>query len=394
MGRIKQIINNLSIKKAFMLYMLLFLILAATLSSLSINLADHIKNGINLSYTTEENQYKLSNGTNMVYIASTPIKYSPRDKVIIKILGFIDIWSIPLWFGLCIVLSALLFYRNKLKKPIELLNHASKMIAENDLNFTLNYKSKDEMGQLCSSFEAMRAALEKNNYEMWSLLEERKRLNASFSHDLRTPLTVLRGYADFLTNYTPQGKVSEEKLMSTISTMQNQISRLENYVQMMSEVQKLEDITVNAERVTSSSLTSQLKEFAYALTTNTKLSVEFINELPDQELYLDSAIVQRVYENLVSNALQYAKSKISIYCENPEGNLSISVSDDGSGFTLEGLKQADKPYYRSNPNPSDTHWGLGLTICRVLCEKHNGKLVIENGSNGGAKVTSIFGKLI
>lgn len=141
-----------------------------------------------------------------------------------------------MFFGICIVLSSLLFYRNKLKKPIEALSVASDKIAKNDLDFCVFYDSKDEMGQLCSNFEKMRAALEKNNREMWKSMEERKRLNAAFSHDLRTPLTVLRGYSDFIKNYLPQGKITEDKLIATFSTISENIFRLENYVKMMSEI--------------------------------------------------------------------------------------------------------------------------------------------------------------
>lgn len=90
----------------------------------------------------------------------------------------------------------------------------------------------------------MRAALEDNNRQMWRSIEDRKQLNAAFSHDLRTPLTVLRGYTDFLNRYLPEGKISKEKLLDTITTMSIHILRLENYVQIMGEAQKLEDISV------------------------------------------------------------------------------------------------------------------------------------------------------
>ena len=88
--------------------------------------------------------------------------------------------------------AALLFYKNKLKKPIDILNGASKKIANNNLDFKIQYDSKDEMGQLCSSFEKMRISLSENNSRMWRSMEERKRLNAAFAHDLRTPLTDIK----------------------------------------------------------------------------------------------------------------------------------------------------------------------------------------------------------
>ena len=90
-------------------------------------------------------------------------------------------------------------------------------------------------GQLCASFEAMRAALAQNFSEMWRQMEERKRLNAAFAHDLRTPLTVLKGYNEMLQ------ASGDEQTRTTAITMQRHISRLENYVDTMSHLRRLED---------------------------------------------------------------------------------------------------------------------------------------------------------
>ncbi len=390
MGRIKKAIRNLSIKKTFMLYMLLFLLLAAALSSICITFSSNVRNNINVSYTGTGTEYQVNKSGSITIVSGPPVNYTKKDKIIIDICDTVEIWSIPFFFGSCIIISALLFYRNKLKKPIGLLNMASEKIASNNLDFHLLYDSKDEMGHLCTSFETMRKALKESNQEMWRSMEERKRLNAAFSHDLRTPLTVLRGYSDFLKNYTPQGKISQDKLVSTLSKMSGQITRLENYTQMMSEVQRLEDINISIEKVDVSTFLKQLKNIAQVLSENSLLKNEFICGITEQEIFIDPSIILQVYENLLSNAVQYTQSKIQIQCSYEESRFSIIVSDDGKGFTSEDLKQADKPYYRGHPNTEDSHFGLGLTICKILCEKHNGYLLIENSSYGGARVTASF----
>lgn len=99
----------------------------------------------------------------------------------------------------------------------------------------MKYDSADEMGRLCGSFEVMRAALEKIKKEMWRAMEERKRLNAAFAHDLRTPLTVLRGCNEMLQ------LTGNEQERHTADMMQKHIRRLENYAGSMSSVQRLED---------------------------------------------------------------------------------------------------------------------------------------------------------
>jgi two-component system, OmpR family, lantibiotic biosynthesis sensor histidine kinase NisK/SpaK len=391
MGRIKQAIRNLSIKKTFMLYMLLFLLLATLLSSGTINIADKIESDVNYRYLDSSEQYTVQNGRGKVSIVSpSNTNYTPKDRAIVTTCGIVQTWSIPLFFGLCIIASALLFYRNKLKKPIELLNGASEKIAGNDLNFKLSYDSKDEMGRLCASFEIMREALLENNRELWRTIEERKRLNAAFSHDLRTPLTVLRGYSDFLKAYVPQGKISEEKLLSTISTMSGQIARLECYVQIMGEVQKLEDITVSPEPLPTASFVEQFHSSAHVLTQNAGRYLDFHSGISDNIFLIDLSIVQRVADNMLSNAVRHARYTVAVHCGYEQEMLSIMVEDDGAGFTAEDLQQASKPYYRNEESSDGNHFGLGLTICKDLCEKHGGQLTLQNGADGGACVTASF----
>lgn len=372
--------------------MLLFLLLATLLSSISINVADGIATKVELSYTDTSQQFTLQNGTGEIVTAAQQpdADFTPKDRAIVTACSIVQIWSIPLLFGLCIIASALLFYRNKLKKPIELLSAASEKIAGNDLDFKLSYDSKDEMGRLCTSFENMRTALLENNRELWRTIEERKRLNAAFSHDLRTPLTVLRGYTDFLKAYVPQGKISEQKLLSTVSTMSGQIARLESYVQTMGEVQRLEDVAFVPEPMPTSSFIEQFRDSTRVLTQESGRSLEFHSEIPDFEVLVDLSIVHRVLENLLSNAVRYARDTVSVRCHYEQEILFITVEDDGPGFTAEDLKQAPKPYYRNKESSGDMHFGLGLYICKDLCEKHGGKLKLQNGAKGGACVTASF----
>ena len=106
------------------------------------------------------------------------------------------------------------------------------------------YKKEDEMGKLCVSFEKMRQALQENNEEMWRQMEERGRLNAAFSHDLRTPLTVLKGHAGMLLSGLPRGELTEEEVLEEVRVMSQHIDRLEGYVEAMAQLRRLEDVEV------------------------------------------------------------------------------------------------------------------------------------------------------
>lgn len=296
------------------------------------------------------------------------------------------LWMI-LWVLLCVGITGTFFYKWELKKPITMLMDASRKISENNLDFHLEYGKDDEMGMLCSSFEEMRQELDKNNREMWSLLEERKRLNQAFSHDLRTPLTVLRGYTDFLNKYVPEGTVSEEKLLEIISMINGQVMRLENYTEKMNSVQKLSELVPDRKTMPAKELLEHLQKSGEMLCGEREFLFE--TQITDGELVLDEELVTEVFENLISNAARFSKRQIKVSVLSKGEELWIVAEDDGEGFSEEGLRFAASPFYRGDKENDKTHFGMGLYICKVLCERCDGRLIVENGSAGG-KVTAVF----
>lgn len=395
MGKIKRFFKNMPLKMSFMLYMLIFLLTATILSAISIDAVTNVQNNIWVNYEDQANsqgEKRLIEGTNVYIYMNTPSSdelLKGKDKVFYDICSVVNSAAVPFFFAICIIAAGLLFYRNKLKKPLELLSEASEKIAQNDLDFTLSYSNKNELGRLCDSFEKMRSSMYENNRNLWRTAEERKRLNAAFSHDLRTPLTVLRGYTDYISRYLPEGKIPEGKLLSTVQMMDNHITRLEHYVQGMNSVQKLEEIEPNRHEITYEELTSQLKETAEILCT--KIRLAFIVKDMVSKVFLDTEMLMQVYENLVSNAVRYAESSVTVCCSVQDEQFILTVSDDGKGFTNEAKQRALEPFFRDEKEPDKMHFGLGLYICKILCEKQNGSLTVENSLDGGGIVTAQFG---
>lgn len=298
--------------------------------------------------------------------------------------------SIVLTILLAFLVDAWWFYRWKIKKPLAILNAASQKIAQNDLDFQVAVPTGDELGKLCQSFETMRASLEENNRSLWAAVEERKRLNAAFSHDLRTPLTVLQGYSDLLLDALPSGDLSPEKTVDTVLTMQRSLTRLQRYVESMNSLQRLEDLEPQKSTVPFSTLCAQLEETGKIL--RKEQGFHFASR-GEGNVFLDSELLFQVYENLLSNAGRYAKGNIWVTAEREGTALSLTVTDDGPGFPPAALKRAAEPYYRADrsPNPEgELHFGLGLYLCRVLCQKHGGSLEIGNAPEGGARITARF----
>lgn len=241
------------------------------------------------------------------------------------------------------------------------------------------------MGKLCASFEKMRQALQESNDEMWRQMEERKRLNAAFSHDLRTPLTVLKGQSELLRQYDP--KMTAEKVSDTSEMMHRHIIRLEEYVHTMGELQRLEDIEIVRQPVTMDVLCRQFEKTGEAVYDEKEFSYEVIDDR-DSSLNIDIAIVIRVYENLLANAVRFTKEKIMASAESQDGYLYLAVSDDGAGFAKKDLENATKPFYKKVRETDNEHFGMGLNICKILCEKHGGYIRLSN--QNGAVVTVAF----
>ena len=173
----------MGLKKSFLL-LSLFCLLAAFLL---LGIVIFICRGITASYPSGGVEI-LSDGS----VVPLPEPTASQQRVITA-LDIAQIASCILFPAGGLLTSVALFYHMKLKRPIGVLLNGITRIQNNDLDFSLSVLSNDEMGRLCAAFEGMRGELLKTNRLLWQQAEERKRLNAAFSHDLRNPITVLKG---------------------------------------------------------------------------------------------------------------------------------------------------------------------------------------------------------
>lgn len=378
----------MTIRKAFMLYMLLFLLIAAFFTSIAVNWADYIRSQEVFEYMTRVGSEPDYDEIQYYYYQSD----LPEDVArIVNWCDFVSWFAFPSIFFTCIGAASFLFYKTKLKKPLAILDSASQKIASNDLDFTVYYDSKDEMGKLCKSFEKMRVSLVQNNSEMWRTIEERKRVNAAFSHDLRTPLTVLKGYNEMLKKYIPEDKISKEKLLETVDTMEVHLNRLERYVDEMSVLGRMEDMPMITNEITFQEFVTNLKDTAQIVceASNKNLMWETINF--EGIIFVDNKIILQVFENLLGNAVRFANRTVKVTAASTRTEFILIVEDDGMGFTKEELEKATEPFYRGNHREEyineNSHFGIGLCICKILCEKHGGSIQITNSKTGGASIT-------
>lgn len=385
MGKVKRHFKSLPIIPSFILLSTVFILIAMLLAEVEKTVLHNAQWEIVFEYTDRIEGF---NGIR-AWADNAEYYFSATDSSKIQTYEMLTWLLPPLTYLVCMFLASWIFYKIKLKKPLHILSTSAAQIANNNLDFVIAYDKTDEMGQLCSAFEKMRSTLEANNREMWRQMDDRKRLNAAFSHDLRTPLTVLEGHLNILQKYAPTGKLRADEISETYCVMASQLTRLKSYVSSMNDLQRLEDIPISAKPVDAAELLETLKDTAEIVCGGKQLIYQ--NEVYAEVLVLDSEIVMQVFENLLSNAVRYAKTSVSIACKTHGRTFSISVMDDGNGFDPAALKSATDPFYTTEKKADSQHFGLGLNICKILCLRHGGSIALNNRSSGGASVTATFG---
>ncbi len=317
-------------------------------------------------------------------IESSYSMLSSRAKAVYRV-SQISIVLLPLLFAVIgITLCAWWFYHKILEPPISVLMDATTRIQNQDLGFRIGFDRQDELGQLCTAFEKTRRTLYENNRQLWSMLEERRALQASVAHDLRNPIAIIKGYVEYLRENLQGGTLTDEKLEQSLSNLGTTAERMGRYTDTMRDLGAIEETEIHR---AEAELPVFLQHMADSLSvlfqnTETRFSCDF--QVPEGKAVFDGELLYRVLENLISNALRFARRQIQLSFCLEHGTLSVTVTDDGPGFSETMLRKKTALFY--SEDPSGKHLGLGLAVSRVLCQKHGGTLELSNQSPSGACV--------
>ena len=397
-------IRNLSVRKTILLYMSVALICSFLLSAFIVRIASRTQIYVWWNYLDKESKeayFKAVESRGPYHVINHVISFlrpsyyemAPSDRFVSELCDFLETYMILILSMAGSCAAVFLFYRNKLKNPIEELALASKKIAGNNLDFNITYESKDEMGVLCMEFERMREQLARNNRILWKNIEEEKLLRAAIAHDIRSPLSVLKGYQEMLTEYLPSAEIDMEQAMEMLSESRRQIERMDTFVETMRKMSSLENRELTAGKISAGQLETDIRAEITILEKEYGKKCILLVPKSDEIFCGDKEIILEVTENLLSNALRYCKNQVEIMVNVEYSELSINVSDDGEGFK-EDAEKITEAFYGQNAKDSLKHAGIGMYISRLYCEKHVGKLVLENDEQGGAVVTAIFRRIV
>ena len=389
MGKVK----TKSLKSSMTVMFLITICIIAMLSALTIFAANKLQQELlkkqYLMISSPDFKIDENTGNYVFDIDKNTITWQPfsTGDAVAYYGSYVAMIGLPVLFiTIGIGVAATIYYQKKLKIPIAQLQNGVEKIQEDNLDFHVEYNEDDELGELCCSMEKMRSELWQKQKALWESLEQRKLLNASVAHDIRTPITVLKGYLDYLEKMIPQDKLTEDMLLDTVSSMQGAVNRLEQYVDCVRDVEKIENIEIEKRPENVRRLLDEMRSNVKQLETNKEILISS-NIMTMDEVRLDKSVFFRIFENLLQNALRYAKKQVHISILQNKNFLILTVEDDGNGFAEKDLEKAATVFYSSDKEGQ--HFGIGLSICRILCEKHGGLLSISNNKNkSGACVTA------
>ena len=386
-------IRNLSLKKTILFYFVISLTAAFLLSAFTVHCARNMQNEIWEKYIDYADYTDVfqQHGKKYEIEMSRPnqSQMNRLDYHLSEMCDFIETYSVLIFSIVGSVAAVFFFYKNKLKTPLQELKDASQMIADNELDFHVSYENKDEMGTLCKEFEMMRSALADNNRKMWRMIDDEKVLRNAIAHDIRSPLSILRGYQEMLLEFVSAESIKTEDVIDILQTGMYQIDRIEHFTENMRKMSHLEQRELQCSEIELSELAKKIEAEA-AMLSKKESKLCKVERVQEQNIVkVDEELVMEVTDNLLENAVRYAQKSIALQIKKKDGFLIISVEDDGIGF-VDTEEKVTEPFYHKNPQDDLKHFGLGMYISRIFCEKHGGNLKIYNARQGGAHVEALF----
>lgn len=308
----------------------------------------------------------LYNGKPAILIMSLP-EASINDSV--NLFKEVFWWIFALTIVSTLVVSS--YMSKKFTRPIQILKNAAHEIASGNLNVKINYKEEDELGDLAKSMNTMVKQL--------SITDKfRKDLIANISHDLKTPLGLIRGYSEMLLDYYGEDKEKREKYLNTVIKETERMSKLVDDVLQLSKLQS-GMIEVKEETIDLEKLIFEILDIfeIQILEKNIEVKLENLKV----KVVADREMIKRAIINIISNAIASMENggTLSITAELQDKNVLIKISDTGCGIPEKDLEHIFDRFYKGNKSGT----GLGLAIVKEILTLHQSDFGIRSKEGEG-----------
>lgn len=274
-----------------------------------------------------------------------------------------------------------------LGKKIDKLLTVVHKIEQQDLDFEIQKSRLFEVDRALDALDHMRLALRQSLSQQWYDDKMRQEQLSALAHDLKTPLTIIRGNTELLFDTSLSAEQRE-----CAEYIENGSLQMQGYVQTLIEAAKSWDSYQPCmKKVSMDSLLLGLKSQIDGLCVVNNIILHWDCGQYPAYITADHDLLIRMLVNVLSNAVEHTPQGGSVTFEIWDNNseLSFLITDTGKGFSNEALKHATEQFFMDDDSRnSKSHYGIGLYVAASIAKKHNGKIILENSAvAGGAKVT-------
>lgn len=288
------------------------------------------------------------------------------------------------WIFLCLMAFSIVaswMFSRWFTKPLTKLSHATRKLAEGDYSVRVNVPETDEIGLLAADFNHMAG-------EVSRAAQLQRDLLANVSHDLRTPLTLIKGYAETVRDLTGD---NPDKRTAQLDVIVDETDRLSGLVNSVMELSKMSSGTDKPEKVRFdlSQLCEEVAQRYEAVCAQNgyTLTLELPGEDTDCSVWADPAMMERVLHNLLGNAMHHiGPDNIFILrvLSPAKGTVRVEVADHGAGIAREDLPYIFDRYYRSRSDAGKVGTGLGLSITKAILQSHGFRFGVNSTLGEGS----------
>lgn len=261
-------------------------------------------------------------------------------------------------------------------RSVTRLQRATRRVADGDLDFELTARGNSELASLARSFDAMRGALKEET-------ERRSRLLAAVTHDVKTPLTAIKGYLEAIADGMAEDRDTRERYLGIIAEKADllgaRVSELIEYVRLSSSQWQIDPVPTGLaafHRELCDGIAGDAAVLKRCLRTELRIPERLAAPL-------DAALLSRAYENILDNALRFTPEDgtVTVSASVAGGDLEVRIADSGPGIAAEDLPHLFDPFYRGTGTSSG--FGLGLSIARSITDAHGFSLDVDSRESPG-----------
>ena len=276
----------------------------------------------------------------------------------------------------------------RLTRPFHALGDVARRFAEGDYKERVSVQSKDEIGRFTQTFNLMADAIERQIHEMDDLVRDREQFIDHLSHEIRTPITAMIGYSQVLMHT----KATEADKQKAVEYIGQQSMRLKLLSEKLLSLSRLRYDKVELRPVQLSGILHVALKTLQGQLCSKNIHIE--NCVPNIQVMGDAVLLETLFQNLIENAIHASSQggKIEISGITRNKDLTVTIQDNGIGISEENLEKITEPFMRVDTIRSRKHGGvgIGLALCKRICEIHHTTLIITSTLGCGTKIEIDF----